>query len=522
MKEKQEERIAPLPSVQRVERKKKRTWKHGRLILISAAVVLLGGSIAVAILIRSRQQETGGVTVSTDIPEYIRSEIRVPETEDTRGSLQVRTADELESVTIARRGREPWTLIRDDAGNMHLKGAEDWIAKERLTYQIQDALANLVYEDILSEDPAEYGDRLDEFGLDDPYIVAEAQFTDGKTVVVRIGDELPVEEQVRYMLVDGDPRLYAVASSLAEDLEVEKETLHPVTQPEIYPVLLDRITVYGRDGKEQAEWRLNGAITDQDAGTKWEVTMPFRYPADEEYIGNLKTNAGNLRMGIFLDDVTEKTLAEYGLAEPDYILELHMAPGSTGTVSDLGVYDVVEREGGIITLYIARSDNEMIDYVRFGEEIFSVSHDMTLSAFLDTKPEDTACQYIAPVPTNSLESMTVEKDGETVVYTLERTGETDPETAEEQVICRANGEEISREAFEAAYVRLLSVTVSGTLPEGAKWKKEAHTKYTFRSVSGGTYTVELSEWEGMNDAVTINGETRFYLINGGAEFTLTQ
>ena len=199
-----------------------------------------------------------------------------------------------------------------------------------------------------------------------------------------------------------------------------------------------------------------------------------------------------------------------------------MAPGSTGTVSDLGVYDIVEREGGIITLYIARSDNEMIDYVRFGEEIFSVSHDMTLSAFLDTKPEDTACQYIAPVPTNSLESMTVEKDGETVVYTLERTGETDPETAEEQVICRANGEEISREAFEAAYVRLLSVTVSGTLPEGAKWKKEAHTKYTFRSVSGGTYTVELSEWEGMNDAVTINGETRFYLINGGAEFTLTQ
>ena len=510
--------------IQPVERKRKRTRKHGRVMLAAAAFVFLGASIAV-FFFRPGTETTEGAGNASVSAEAIAAAaefgytVSPEEPENTRGTLQARQADELESVTITRRGEESWTLIRDDAGEMRLKGSEDWVVKERLASQIRDAMTNLVYEDILTEDPAEYRDRLADFGLDDPYIIAEAHYTDGGEITIRLGNEVPVEESVRYMIVDGDDRLYAAAHSLAEDLEVNRSALHPVTQPEIYHVLLDRITVYGRDGKETAEWRLRGAVTDQDAGTNWEVTAPFRYAADETFIRNLKTSAGNLRMGIFLDDATEENLADRGLDEPEYTLELHMATGSTGTVSDLGVYDVVERESGTITLQISRSCNEMIDYVRFGDEIFSVSHDLTLAAFLDTDPADTAARYIAPTPLNSLESLTIEKDGETVVYSLERTGETDPETAEERIICRRNGEEISRDSFEAAYERLLTVTVSGTLPENAQWKK-AHTKYTFRAVSGGTHTVELSEWDGMHDAVTMDGETRFYLIEHGAEFTL--
>ena len=61
---------------------------------------------------------------------------------------------------------------------------------------------------------------------------------------------------------------------------------------------------------------------------------------------------------------------------------------------------------------------------------------------------------------------------------------------------------------------MLVVSVSGTLPQGAEWGK-THTKYTFRTVSGRTHTVELSDFDGMHDAVTLDGETLFYLIRGG-------
>ena len=332
------------------------------------------------------------------------------------------------------------------------------------------------------------------------------------------GDAMETEEGWLYMTVDGDDRLYAVSPALADDLDYEKEMLHPVTQPEIYPVLADRISVYGKDGRLKAEWQLQGAVTDQDAGTNWIITAPFRYPADDGIIENLKTSAGNLRMGIYLEDASEEHLAARGLDRPEYTLEIHMAAGSTGTVSTIGIYDVVERAENTVRLDISPSPNEMIDYVRFGDEIFSVGH-LTLSAFLDTNPESTAARYIAVTPLNSLESLTVEREGKTEEYMLERTGVTDPETAEEKIICRKNGEEIPYDAFAAAYERLLTVTVSGKLPEGAEWE-EAHTKYTFRTVSGGTHTVTFSEWDGMHDAVSVDGETRFYLIRDGAAFQL--
>lgn len=545
--------------MQPVERKKKRTLKHGTALAAAAAVLLFGSVLAALLWPKAESPgetapapaaentaDAGAAAENTDDP---RTEPETPdeggvpaadagntghaetghsgpeETEEeapvfARGMLEVRQAEELASVTVAVRGQEPWTVVWDEAGDMRLKGSEDWAAKDRLSYQVRNALTSLAYEGVLAEDPAEYKDRLADFGLDDPYIVAEARYTDGKEITVRLGDEIPVEASVRYMLVDGDPRLFAVSHSLAEDLEIEKDMLHPVTQPEIYPVLLDRITIYGKDGKELAEWRLRGAVTDQDAGTNWEVTAPFRYCADETIIENMKTSAGNLRMGVYLGDATEERLAEYGLAEPEYRLELHMAAGSTGTVSDLGVYDVVEREGGTVALAVSRSGNELIDYALFGDEVFKVSH-LVLAAFLDVRPENTAARYIAPVPLGSLESMTVSKNGEETVYTLERTGKTDPDTAEEIVVCRRNGEEIPREAFEAAYERLMTVTVSGRLPEGARWG-EAHTKYAFRAVSGGTHTVELSSWDGLHDAVTVDGETRFYLVQRGAEFTYGQ
>ena len=113
--------------------------------------------------------------------------------------------------------------------------------------------------------------------------------------------------------------------------------------------------------------------------------------------------------------------------------------------------------------------------------------------------------------------MTIERDGEIVAYTLNRTAGGDAENEEERVTCFRNGEEVSYEAFEAAYTRLLTVTVSGKLPAGAEWK-EAHTKYTFRTLSGGTHTVELCDWDGVHDAVVMDGMCVFYLIKDGMVF----
>ena len=111
----------------------------------------------------------------------------------------------------------------------------------------------------------------------------------------------------------------------------------------------------------------------------------------------------------------------------------------------------------------------------------------------------------------------MEKQGEeTVTYVLEPVTEASDgeDMPKETYRCLKNGQEIPYETFEAAWERLLTVTVSGKLSQDYE-PVNVHTKYTFSTVSGRTHTLELSELDQMHDLVTLDGYTRFYLIKQG-------
>jgi len=478
--------------MQKVERKQHQERKHRRLIWLAAALVLLAGSVTAAVLLSRKPAE------------------EIPEEEKHWGMLINRQEDELVSVTVLRRGKEAWTLCRTENGTLMPEGGGDWTVAEQQGQLLQEAVTQLRYEEILTEDPEIYRANPADFGLEEPLVTVTARYTDGTEMTVRVGSDTGLEEDWHYVTADGDERLYAVSASVVEDMNVEFELLHPVPRPEIYASLLDRITIYDSE-KVITEWALQGDITDRDAASNWAVTVPFRYPTDEETMKNLKKSAENLRLGAYTAPATEENLEKYGFDIPRRILYFHMAAGSTGTVSDSGVYDVVEHEENTVMLIIGGAPDDLADYVRFGEEIFTVSH-FTMAAFLETDPKDTVAKYPVLIPLASLERLTVEEGGEVREYVLQEAENTEDEDGARR--CLLNGTEISWEAFEAAYDRLLTVTFSGTLPEGAEWK-EGYKKYTFRTLSGGTHTVILSDWDGMHDAVTVDGSTLFYLIRGG-------
>ncbi len=488
--------------MQKAEKKKSGDRGPHRVLWVLLCAALLVICVAAAIGVNGRK-------ILEDMPKQ----------ENTRGSLEQRDTSEIARMTLRLRGRAPWTAIRDGDGVLRLENEADWVPDATLTARVEDALANIVYEAVLTGDPAEYRDHLADFGLSDPELIAEVTYTDGKTVTLRFGNASGLADQSYcYMLVDGDDRLFAAATSLMEDLKVEKELLHPVAQPEIRTALLDRVSVLDGEGAMLKEWMLQGSPTDADAAENWMLTAPFRYPADFDAMVSLRKNTGNLRLGVYVGEATAENLAAYGLAHPARVLEIHMAAGTTGQITAEGVYGVEAREEETLRLEIGDARSDLVDYVRFGNAICTVNH-FTLDAIAGAEPLDTVARYPVPVALEALEKLTVETAEGKTVYDLSReaaegSGTGENGEAETVLHCRKNGTEMDGKAFEAAYQRMLVVTVSGRLPAG--WEKgETRVRYTFRTVSGMERVLELSACDAMHDAVTLDGCTVFYLIRDG-------
>ena len=354
--------------MQRVERKHHKVRRGRRLAWILGAALLLKGQ-------EESAEPTGHVARG--------------------GSLVIKNRSDLQSVTVTRKGGETWTVIRDEDGNLRVEGedGDSWTVDELLEDRMADAAVNLVYEDILTEDPAEWRGSEAAFGLAEPGVTATIRYRDGEEMTIRIGNRVQIDEQVLYyMCADGDDRLFLLPQGVHDDLNMERAMLHPVKKPEIYQALLDRITIYGPDGEIRAEWALQGALTDRDAAENWMITAPFEYPADWEALLNMRETAA------------------CGLDQPRGRIELHMAEGNTGTVTDLGVYDVVEHEARTVVIEIGGQKSDLVDYVGFEGEIFSVNH-FTLSAFTDVDPLSTAARYAVMMPLDSLEWVRMEQEG---------------------------------------------------------------------------------------------------------------
>ena len=484
-------------------RKRKRRGGGKKLLTLIILLTLAAGGAAVCFLLRENPEPMPVRTI-------------------TGGALLPEQNGKAARIRIQLRGREPWTAVRDAEGNLTLEDAEGWTIDKTLAERIADAMENLTYEEILTEDPAEYRERLAEFGLADPELTAEVTYEDGQKITLRIGDASGPEDAVRYMTVDGDDRLFTVAESLMDDLRTERELLHPVTQPEIQAARLDRITILEGDGRIRAEWQLQGSITDSDAAASWTVTVPVSYPADQDRMSRLRKNAENLRLGLYVAEADDENVKRYGLDSPKAVIEIHMAAGSTGMVDENGAYGITDRPEQTVRVSVGSSRNEMTDYVLMNGVIYTMNH-FSVETLTEPDPMDTLSRYPAAVPLEALSAMTIERaDGSRTEYRIAASRETGEKEGDPDRIvysCTRNGESYSWETFSAAYQRLMVVTVSGKLPEG--WKKqETEIRCVFRTVSGKNHTVELSPFDAMHDAVTVDGQTVFYLIRGGMDLTL--
>ncbi len=491
-----------------VSKKKKRTVKHGRLWLVLTAAAL---AVAVGV----------GAHVLNQPEEILPEEEHI-----TSGTLAAYEKAQVQRLAITLRSGESWAAVQSEAGSLTLEDDPDYQVSASMAQRLLSAASAVSYQEVLTEDPTEYMDRLGDFGLDTPRVVAEITYADGSHWVLHIGNTLSLQEtNAYYMTVEGDGRLFSLDKGTAEDLMTERALLHPVTQPTLHKARFDRITFADGRGDTLAEWQLQGDIGG-NALDRWLLTTPAKYPADGESMSSLLENLENLRLGAYVGEATAENLAACGFEEPRFVLTIHQAAGSIGTTGTDGVYAVTDWPEDTFTLTIGGAKSDMVDYVLVGESIYITSH-FTLEVFMDMDAASTLSRYTVPVALGNLKRLTIRTAEGENTYTVTRTEQvaannelvTDSEgSVVYDITCDLNGREIAYAAFESAYNELLKVTVSGTLPKGWQAEEAPHAAYVFEASTGESYTLELVKFDALHDAVVLEGNALFYLIRDGMKF----
>ena len=287
--------------MQEVRRKKARKGlKRGWLLLLAAAV------LGIAVGVRWMWQE--------EVPA-------LPETHAVTAQVLMRhEADEVARVTVALRSGEGWEATQTASGALVLADDPAGEIASGHAANILQAVSVISCEAVLTDDPSLYLGEMASFGLDDPALIATVVYADGQTVTLRVGDAVS-EDDVgwRYMLVDGDERLFAIDRGTVEDLAIDRSLLRPVTQPVLHAARFDRITLTGTEGLI-GTWALEGNIGDADADDRWHMIAPLSYPADAAAISLLKQNLASLRLGAYIVPATPENLTLYGFDAPRLVI----------------------------------------------------------------------------------------------------------------------------------------------------------------------------------------------------------
>lgn len=486
-----------------VSKKKHRApHRNGRLLLLAAIVLTLAGTLLVSGLLTRSDSSSIPARVSTPRVLYEQDEADVT------------------AITVQRPDGECWTVAEDaSSGLFVLEGEDGFTLSEETTAELRQAAHSMICEEVLSEDPAEYADHLADFGLDAPSRTARITFRDGTSVQLQIGHPTAHASSWYYMTMDGDDCLYALGTGSVDALFVSRESLRDVTQPLIHKARIDRITLRGSDGSISAEWALQGAITADDALDRWQLTVPFPYPAAADSISKLLANAANLRLGAYVGEGTPENLTRCGFDPPRLTVELHMAAGTIGTTDASGAFVTQDWPESTVTFTIGGERSDLVDYVLYEGDIYVSSH-FTFGVFLSIDPPSTLNRYPVLTALGNLSTLTITENGSVTTYELTRTEQvaknnelvTDPDdTIVYDVTVTRNGEPFDYAVFEAAYEQLITIRAAGVLPDGDVSDAPPHTVYTFTDVDGTVHTVALHEFGVLFDAVSVDGHQVFYL-----------
>ena len=194
--------------------------------------------------------------------------------------LELKEAD-IQQIEIRHREGETTVVKKDNAGKWSITAPQPLAADQTAVGAITSAVTSLSSDRLVDENATD----LPSYGLEPPRIGVTFTTTDGKTHVLRIGEDTPTEGNT-YAMLDGDKRLFTIASFSKSALDKQSKDLRE-----------KHLLVFDQDKLSRVELAATGktALEFGRAGSDWQILKPKPMRADgfqvDELVRKLKDAA---------------------------------------------------------------------------------------------------------------------------------------------------------------------------------------------------------------------------------------
>lgn len=428
-----------------------------------------------------------------------------PEPAEKKALLSRPLAD-IEALEISPLEGESYRLEQGDNG-FFLSGRPGLALQAEETEEMGVMAAEMTAEHTVAE-AAEEKD-LKAYGLDAPRVRVTVRYRDGEEKRVELGNLSPQETPQRYVRIAGEPGVYTVLEAECSIFFLEKDMLRAFSQPKIDASLLDGIRVEGEK-----------TLALRRAGNAWQMEAPFAYPAADDRVEALLNRIGSMAFEACLGDAAETDLAAYGLDAPALTVTLLQAAtvirGETAEGEQVE-FPVPETE---YTLQLGNETGKSGVYLLWKGQVFRASN-FLLGFWKTLDAETLLLRQPVNFPVNALDALTLTLPGKESAYrvTLDEIITENNQIARDEygrvlyecaVSRLPGGESVEQEAFLNWYAALASLRAAGRLPEGFVPEGEPEARLTLTG-DGRTRRIDLYPWDGLHDALAVDGEAVFYV-----------
>lgn len=517
--------------------KNRRISRGGRNVLLTLLLcVALAGSVFAIYRFLPKEEgdntsSSGSVLSLFDYTQYVTYDSSLTETEGVKNIQVANPEGSFEIVySIVEKTQQNSATGEEETGP-----AIEWSVSgydgvtfdsDTLQYLVGDLL-KVIYSSVYTPDAdsanADGITYRQECGLDSPMATLTANFNDGKSYTIYIGDEIPIGGSY-YLMQEGDNAIYITKSS---DVDYFLRGISYFVSKQMVPMLestkvddsyftsdvlsrFDKITVSGSSFSTPIVFEMADS-SDIAVPTDYRMTSPEKRSADTDMVTTLLSPLAN---GLEANEclvmqATQSDLKQYGLDDPicqvSYVVE--------GKTYVLKVGSLVEE--GYYAASFSGSDS-----------IFRVAQSSVSFAFKSAKDYRSILLYVTNITdVSSIQIDAVNESGNLIseTFTLHHmTSETESGTTNSLTVYDAQDNLINEDDFRELYQGIISMTAASWADDGKQAKTPKLTITLNYTDGSSSDVIRLSEYSSRRYYYTLNGKGDAIVLSSTVDTLLGQ